>query len=353
MKNIINCVLLLFVVLSVGCIRPPNVPELEVVENFETAFVFKLEGGGETVRFESAESLENNKVASKRIEITQRWRPMGYSWQWTKGEYIPNIRVLKVNRTPVTTEWMPETESTGPDTPKKIISGIWAESADSIGLSTGFRLTGYVTEEDSAKFLYMYRGGALQEVLQGEVKTRVQELFTDFCARYPLDTLRNQKGEMFQYIKENTLPMFKERGVTISALAATGGFSYENADIQEAIDEVFEAQQEKEVAKAQLEAQHDKNKRIELEASALAEAARKKASGEADGIELIKVAEAKGIELVNNAAEAAKENPLVYKFRFLQTVEKISEKWDGSVPRWVMGGESADMSLLIDPNNLK
>lgn len=348
MKKALNIVLLLSLVLSVGCFRPPNIPDLETVENHQTAFVFKLEGSTDSVKFDSAESLEENKVASKRIEVSKRWRPTGYGWQRWAGEYIPNLRVLKVDRTPVTTEWMPETEGSEG---QKIGNGIWAESSDSIGFSTGFRLTGYISEEDTAKYLYMYKGDRLQNVLEGEVKTRVQELFTDFSARYPLDDLRGKKGEMFKYIKDETIPTFKERGITISALAATGGFMYENEDVQQAIDEVFIAQQEKEVAKAQLEAQADKNSRIKLEATALADAVREKAIGQSDGIKLVKAAEAEGITLVNKAAEAAKENPLVYKFRLLESLEKGMEKWNGDVPKWIMSGETPDMSLLINPSD--
>lgn len=331
----------------IGCVRPPNVPELETVENYETAFVFELDGDNDTVKFDSADALEKNKVASKRIEVPKRWRSKGYGWQWWVGEYIPTIRVLRVNRTPVTTEWLPQLTTNG-----KVGDGIWSESSDSIGFSTGFRLTGYISEEDCAKFLYMYRGGALQNVLEGEVKTRVQELFTDFSAKYPLDDLRSKKGEMAEYIKENTIPLFKDRGITITTLAMTGGFTYENPKVQGAIDEVFIAQQEKEVANAQLAAQEDKNSRIKMEANALADAAREKAKGEADAIEFVKKAEAEGIRLVNIAAEQAKDNPLVYKFRALETMEKALEKWNGDVPRWIMNGSNDNQSFLIDPSKV-
>lgn len=337
----------LMAVSVVGCIRPPNVPDIVEIKNHETAFVFELDGENETVKFDSAEALENNRVASKRIEIPKRWRSTGYGWQWWKGEYIPLIRVLVVDRTPATTEWMPKLTSDG-----KIGNGIWSESSDSIGFSTGFRLTGYVAEEDCAKFLYMYRGGALRDVLEGEVKTRVQELFTDFSAEWALDELRSKKGEMSASIKGNVLPFFAGRGITITALAMTGGFTYENPKIQDAIDAVFTAQQEKEIASALLKAQDDKNARIKLEATALADAAREKAMGEADAIKSVKTAEAEGIRVVNIAAEQAKDNPLVYKFRVLETMEKAMDKWNGDVPRWVMSGSNDNQSFLIDPSKI-
>lgn len=347
-KNIITITTL--ALFAIGC-RPPNIPDIEEIGTHETAFVFKLDGEPNSVKFDSAEALENNKVASKRIEVPKRWRHTGYGWQYWAGQHIPLLRVLKVDRTPVTTEWMPRMETSGSDV-RKIGDGIWAESSDSIGFSTGFRLTGFVAEEDTAQFLYMYRGGALQGVLQGEVKTRVQELFTDFSAKYPLDTLRSKKGEMSEYIKTNTIPMFKGRGITISALAMTGGFTYENPEVQTAIDKVFVSQQEKEVASALLDAQTDKNARIKLEATALADAAREKAIGDSDAIKLVKGAEAEGIRLVNDAAEAAKSNPLVYKFRLLDSIEKVMERWNGDVPKWIMGN-GVDTSLLIDPRSME
>lgn len=96
--------LVLAVALVVGC-GPARVMPLDNVGPNETAFVIPLEGNGtEQEKFESIKYLEGRKVASKRIEIPVRQRDTGYGW-WNY-EYVPMVRVVKVDRSLVTREWV-------------------------------------------------------------------------------------------------------------------------------------------------------------------------------------------------------------------------------------------------------
>lgn len=337
--------------LFVGGCRPYEKPVYEEVQSFQTAFLIPLEGNAsKQAKFDSASQLEELKVAARRIPIPRRWKQTGRGW-WS-GEYIPTVQVIKVDRTPVTVEWEPVLDSG-----KKSGDGIWVESSDSIGFSTGFRITAQVEEEDTAQYLYSYRGNSLTKVLENEVKSKVQENFANFTARHKLDDLRGKKNEMYDVTKENVIPFFKDRGITITTLAMFGGFTYENPQIQEAIDKTFIAQQEKVVSAAQLAAQDDKNARIELEAKATAEAIRIEAQGKADAIKMEKEAEAEGIRLVTVAAEAAQKNPLVLKLRQLEIDKLKNEKWDGKYPSYYMSfGDSSEDALVPDillniPNN--
>ena len=90
--------------MSTGCIRPYDVPEYADVKTSETAFAFKLEGdSNKQAKFDSAEKLAANKVAAKRIQITHRWNQTGrFS---NDGAWIPEMAVIKVERSPVTTQW--------------------------------------------------------------------------------------------------------------------------------------------------------------------------------------------------------------------------------------------------------
>jgi len=67
------------------------------------------------------------------------------------------------------------------------------ESADSVGFSMGFTCTGFIAEEDASKFLYWYPSGALADVIDREVRGRIQQSAAEVAAKYPLDQLRSRK----------------------------------------------------------------------------------------------------------------------------------------------------------------
>lgn len=127
-------------------------------------------------------------------------------------------------------------------------------------------------------------------------------------------------------------------GVTIRTVSMFGGFSYDTKEIQEAIDKVFVAQQEKTVAKALYDAQADKNKTLEMQGEGEAKKAVKIAQGEADAL-----------RLVNEAAKEANENPLFLELKKLEVEVKRLDRWDGKYPQWYMGGTSDAPNVLVTP----
>lgn len=131
-----------------------------------------------------------------------------------------------------------------------------------------------------------------------------------------------------------------------------GGFTYENKKIQEAIDQTFIAQQEKVNAKAMLDAQADKNTRINSEAEALSKAAETQARGVANGNLLKFEAEAKGLLAVNDAIAKANNNPIIVELKRIE-VEKIkADKWNGTYPATVCG-EGANLWVGLSQDNSK
>jgi hypothetical protein len=168
-----------------------------------------------------------------------------------------------------------------------------------------------------------------------EIRARVQAAFADAAARYDLSALRGQKSEIISSIRGDVTPFFKDRGISITTLGMFGGLTYENPEIQQSIDKVFIAQREKEISAAMLEAQNDKNKRIEMEAVAKANAAREVGRGEA---------EAK--KLILEVAEAAAQNPVFLPMRQLEVEEARIQKWDGRYPSYyMMMGGNGDAKL--------
>lgn len=330
--------------LSLPSCKPYDRAEYLQVENNETAFVIPLEDAKEKqdqqVHLNSEEFLNQSKVLTKRIMVPHRWQATGRLW--FQGSWIPMVAVLKVDRSPVTREW----NSAG-GSRKGSDQAIWIESADSVGFSMGVSCTAFIKEEDSAKFLYMYPSGSLHSVMDSEIRARVQKVAADTASQYPLDQLREKKSDIMKALNDDLIPFFALRGISITTIGMFGGMTYENPKIQQSIDEVFVAQQKKNVALAEFEAQAKTNERVLLAAKADAEQITMKATADAERRTLEAEAESKAIRLVNDSL--ANSSPIFIQLRTLDTQQKQYERWDGRFPTYFMGGLSNPHLLLNLP----
>lgn len=328
--------------LTSGCIKSYDKPEYVEIDTSETGFLIPLEGDGtQQAKFQSEEYLKQRKVAAKRVQITHRWSQEGRISN--NGRWIPTVRLVKVNRSPITREWMSTatTNIEGNRRPNHTDQAIWIESGDSVGFSMGFTCTSYISEDDAAKFLYWYPSGSLHDVMDREVRARIQQIAAEVAAKYPLDVLRSKKQEISDAVKTDLTNFFATRGITITTVGMFGGMTYENPAIQRSIDDTFIAQQLKVVSEAKFEAQKKENERIELEANAVAEKARREAQGQADARISTAQAEASAIREINKAAQEAQNNPLLLQLKSLEVEKLRVEKWDGRYPQWWMAGGAA------------
>jgi hypothetical protein len=330
-----------------SCIRPYDRPEYAEIDTSETGFLIPLEGdGGTQAKFQSEEYLRALKVAAKRVQITHRWSQEGRLPN--SGQWIPLVRLIKVNRSPVTREWTADAAS---GTASKN-QAIWIESADSVGFSMGFTCTAFIPEEQAAKFLYWYPNGSLANVMDTEIRARMQQMAAEIAARYRLDILREKKQEISDAVRNDVVAFFAQRGVVITTVGMFGGMTYENAEIQKSIDGTVIAQQLKVVNQAKFEAQQRDNDRVELEANAIAERARRIAAGEADAKKIAAAAEAESIQVVNKALAAAQQNPLLYQLRSLEVERARVDHWNGQYPTYFVGtaaGQSPNLLLQMPP----
>ncbi len=329
-----------------GCIKPYDRPEYVEIDTSETGFLIPLEG--ETAaqqKFQSEDYLRERKVAAKRVQITHRWSQEGRFEN--DGRWIATVRLVKVNRSPVTREWN-TAETTGAGTrTHRTDKAIWIESADSVGFSMGFTCTAFIAEDDAAKFLYWYPSGSLANVMDQEVRGRIQQSAAEVAARYPLDQLRSKKQEIADAVKSDVTSFFATRGVTITTVGMFGGMTYENPEIQKSIDQTFIAQQLKVVSEAKFDAQKKENERIELEANATAEKVRREAMGQADARKTSAAGEAEAIREVSRALAEAQQNPLLLQLKQLEVEKARVERWDGKYPTWFFGAGANPPGLLV------
>ncbi len=250
-KNFLFLLTMTFVSIMVsgGCMKPYDVPEFERIESNETAFVIPVTGASKENqgKFNSAEFLNELKVGTKRIQIPHTWIQTGR--MYNSGEWVDTVRVLKVNRSPVSREWTVDSSSGTRDRDE----GIYVESRDSIGFYVGVAITAAVEETDTALYLYRFPSGKLlDDVIDENIRSFVQtELSAEFGG-LPLEDKLNsedevtQKGcktaktEVFKQAAERIRNHFKTTfGITISNLGLIGGLTYDDKEIQEGINNAY------------------------------------------------------------------------------------------------------------------
>lgn len=297
-KKIIALLLVIIMtsILLTGCRKPYDKPEFVTIEASQTAFLIPLVGDSTTQSaFESEELLAEAKVATKEIQIPHRWVQTGRK-HWI-GEWKPSATLIVVERKPVSRSW-----ESGDSTSTSANKAIFGETSDQIGIYVGMNCTAMIEEKDAAKFLYRYNNTPLETVIDTDIKKLVEDRFNIETAKYTSTELGAKKGEIVEAVKDYVIPYFKEYGITITVLGMKEGVSYENNEIQKAIDAKFASEQE-------LVIQQNKN-----------DANIAKAEAEAQAMIMIAEAEAKANDLLSQSLT----DNLLEKMYF--------EKWDGKLP---------------------
>ncbi len=301
MKRIKNVFFLLVIgVLMAGLFtecKPYDKPEYVTIEASQTAFLIPLVGDTlDQASFASEELLSNAKVASKQIQIPHRWVQTGYGG--FNGEYIPSAKLIIVERKPETREWTGDT-TTGSDSKNQAIS---AESKESIAFTVGMNCSAQIDEEsDAIRFLYRYNNKTLAEIMDTEIRARVESDFVEQCSKYSLTDILLNKTEIMKAVRSDVEEYFKDRGILITVLGMKDGLTYTNKDIQTAIDDKFASEQ-------RVTTQKNENDRIISEAEA----------------------KAKANEIINASLN---DNLISY-----ENMKEFYSKWNGTLPNVMSDG---------------
>lgn len=265
MKKLIVLILTLTLCLTMfsGCRKPYDKPEFVTIEPHQTAFLIPLIGDTTNqASFESEEMLMQAKVSTKEIQIPHRWVQTGRRY-W-RGEYRDTMALIIVDRSPVTREWS-STDGVGTSA---VNQAIYAESSESIGFSAGMNCSAQIySETDAVKFLYCYNNKPLSEIMDSEIRARVESKFVEECASRTLNEILTQKEEIMKAVRDDVTAYFAERGITITVLGMKDGLEYDDATIQKSINDKFSSEMK-------LTTQKNENERIISEAQAKAEANR-------------------------------------------------------------------------------
>lgn len=293
-----------------GCVKPYDKPEYVTIEASQTAFLIPLVGDTEDqASFQSEELLAQAKVATKEVQIPHRWVKTGR--QSFMGEWRAAAKLIIVERTPVTREWS-STKDSGTSATNQ---AIYAESKESIGFSAGMNCSAQIyTEDDAVKFLYSYNNKTLEEIMDTEIRARVETKFVEECEKYALEDIHTNKETIMNAVRKDVIDYFAEKGITITVLGMKDGLEYDDPEIQKSINEKFSSEQK-------IVTQNNNNEVTISKAQANAEATIIKAEAEAEANK--KIAESLTPELVKKIAY---------------------DKWNGELP--IVSGDSG--SNIID-----
>jgi hypothetical protein len=370
-RTLITLVALAVPVLGVAMlfIKPFDVPEYVDVDSSESAFLIPLEGDtSNQASFQSVRFLEEKKIAAKRVQITHRWSRTGFLP--ASGKWIATVRLVKVDRRPITREWT-KTTHTGTSSKDEAIA---AESKDSVNFSMGISCTAQIPEESAALFLYSYPSKSLADMMDMEVRARIHQIVAEEAGTYNLFELPTRKSDIMKAVRDDVVPFFQKKGIEITTLGMLGGLRFDNTEVQRVIDEAAMAAQLKVAAEAKRHAAEveEATKAAQLKAAAEArriaqeidnktqllavdgksavakreaeskaeleklrieaEAQVKVRGAEAEAAALRQLADAKAYE----AQKASEQGDAYLRLRLVEAESQRWQRWDGRFPSSMM-----------------
>lgn len=264
----------LFMVFSVFR-RPYDRPEIVTIQSNETAFLVPVISNSEDQKqFLSEDDMLRQLVNEKDVRIAHYWLQTGRLP--SQGEWRDSQRLLIVDRTPITREWVNGPNGTNPDADE----AIKVEAKDSITFYSGMNCTAMIKESDAVKYRYNYGERPLASIMDTEIRPMVEALYAEIAGTMTYEQVISSKDTIISYIRggreaseyiaavpaefdangnevvpyqasqpahlevTGVLKYFKDRGITISVLGMKGGLVPENEEIQKAIDDKFKAEKE-------------------------------------------------------------------------------------------------------------
>lgn len=314
------CVLALFIC---GC-GPARVDVFEDLGPNDTAFVTPLTGDNLSSgkKFNSVEYLDSQKVSAKRIVIPLMQKNTGRMW-WDY-EWIPAVKVWKVQRALVSREW-----TSGSLGSKKANEGIPVVTKDAIKLSLGVAITTYIEEKDAAAYLYYHGEQSLAAVTDNNIRNYCVAELTREYSQIDLQAAKTNGPTIFAKLQADATLFFKTKGITISQVGNAEGFEFQDPTIQKGINERFLAEQRIATAQQAKLAQDELNKQTVATAQAQVDAAQK---------------------LMQAKEAATLQNQLEIQLMTAKAALAMAEKWDGRLPANILPSNSPMlMSLSTSP----
>lgn len=236
-------------------------------------------------QFDSESYLQDRKIAAKRFVIphTKLSGSGGTSWLSGWDYYVPSGRLIIVDRTPYSREWVGSSDRGT----SRFNQSFPCQSSEGVNITTGISIGVSVSEADSAKFLYrfgvtppkgprndpqvifnsVYYGRSLAEVMDDVGRKKVQTLVCNEITGRTVDKANSDAVIMMDNIQKKAREYFSSVGITLDFIGWADTFEFDH-DIQKAINDRYAAAKLQEVlpvlqALAQLKVQEGMGKGLE------------------------------------------------------------------------------------------
>lgn len=334
----------------VGC-TPVKILDVVEIKPNETVWVIPLDAAGQSdqVKFNSVEFLNQKKVGSKRIMVDKVPRSIGRLW--CDIEWIPAVRVIKVDRSLVTREWT-DGSNTGTSVARE---GIGVVTKDSVQLRIGLTITASIDEDDASTYLYYHGEKPLQDVMSQNIRSFAVAELTKEYSDLTLSSAQTNSTLIYNRLFEDAKVAFKSKGITIQYLGNAEGLEYSDPKVQDSINRSYTVQQDARTAQMEQEAQMIRNKTKILTMQAEAEA--EQGAQEVKNKVTVETSEAQAKAALNlMAAKDATEfqNQLKIKLLEAEARMKMATTWNGQMPTSIIPSDSPLlMNLGTSPSPVK
>jgi hypothetical protein len=212
--------------------------------------------------FGSEAYLSEKKIAAKRFTVPHT--KLENSGLWANF-YVPAGRLIIVDRTPVSREWVKQPHR-GTD---KTDQSFPCQSSEGLDITVGIAIGASVFEENAAKFLFrfgvnpptgdrndptviftsVYYGKSLAQVMDGPVRSRVQSLVCDEMTSRTLDDNNKKASTIMADIQKKVEAYMTSVGISLDFIGWADTFEFDHA-VQASIDRRYIASQDLAVAQS-------------------------------------------------------------------------------------------------------
>lgn len=223
----------------------------------ESAFWVPDVGANKTsqVQLDSEDYLKENKLAAKRFIIPHA--KFSGSGGWTGWDYyVPTGRLIIVDRTPYSREWVAQAHR-GTSTTDQSFP---CQSREGLNVGVGVSIGASVAEANAAKYLYrfgtkapagdrtdpktiftsVYYGRSLAEVMDDVGRKKVQTLVCDEINGRSLDKDNDEAVQIMDSVKKKATAYFEQVGITLDFIGWADTFTFDH-EIQKAINDQYAA----------------------------------------------------------------------------------------------------------------
>lgn len=211
-------------------------------------------------KFGSIDYLSKNKIAAKRFSIPHAKLENSGTFS---NYYVPTGRLIIVDRTPFNKEWIARKDK---GTAAKN-EGFDVQTKEGINITVGISISTYVTEDEASKFLFwygvkppvgdrktpeviftsVYYGRSLGEVMDSNIRSKVQAILGNTFIKYTLDEANAKADEIMIKVEKELTSFLAVSGISLSYVGWADTFSFDPI-VQDAINREYVAKKDELIA---------------------------------------------------------------------------------------------------------